>query len=79
MKVTVTASRAAWEALLRALPRCPCGELAEVANRGNFACLGCAASSPRAVGKALEHIGAAMAVADALSPHVPTGQWGPRT
>lgn len=74
MKVTVTASREAWEKLLAALPHCRCGQLAEVEYRGARACLACAASTPR-VGTPLPHVDAAMAIADSLSPFLPVGTW----
>ena len=73
--VTVTATPEAWTKLIAALPTCRCGQLAEVEHRGNFACLGCAASSPAKLGTPLAHIDAAMAIADSLAPHLPVGRW----
>jgi len=73
--VTVTATPEAWAQLLAALPHCPCGQLAEFEHRGTFACGGCASSSPRKVGKALDHAPAALAIVDALSPFIPSGTW----
>jgi len=72
---TVTAPPEAWAKLLAALPHCPCGQLAELEHRGAFACAGCVSSSPRKVGRALEHVDAAMAIVDALSPFLPSGKW----
>ena len=75
MQVTVTTTRAAWEALLAALPHCRCGQLAEVEYRGACACLACAASSPGTIGAPLTHADAAIAISDSLSPHLPVGTW----
>lgn len=75
MNVAITATREQWEALLAALPRCHCGQLAEVEHRGVHACVACASSSPRKLGTPLAHVDAAMAISDALSPFLPVGRW----
>ena len=76
MRVTVTLSRDAAEALLRTLPSCcECGQLAEVRLEGLPLCAGCATGHRSGRFTALEHAPAALAISDALSPHVPAGKW----
>jgi hypothetical protein len=75
MDIVVSVSREAWEALLAALPRCPCGALAEVELNGRVACVPCAASVRRGRCRTLDHTHAMGAIVDALSPHVPAGKW----
>lgn len=75
MKIIVTASREDWEALLRALPRCPCGALAELELNGRVACIPCAASVRVGRCRTLEHADAAGAIMGALSPFEAAGRW----
>lgn len=74
MLVTVTVSSEAWEALLAALPRCPCRALAEVDLNGRRLCVPCAASIRRGKCRTLDHVDAADAIVEALAPHTP-GRW----
>ncbi len=75
-RVTITAPREAWEALLRTLPRCvECGVLAEVKLGGLPRCCRCAVGHRGGQIQALPSATAAGAIVDALSPHLPCGRW----
>jgi hypothetical protein len=73
--VAVAASREQWESLLRALPRCRCGAVAEREVGGRVACAACVVGAPQMRTRALPHAAAAGAIAAALSPFEPDGQW----
>jgi hypothetical protein len=67
-QITITASTAAWEKLLAALPRCArCGTRAEVEIAAEPLCCGCAASVPDGRCRQLEHAALAERIGDACS------------
>lgn len=72
-KLTIEATEAELQALLRALPRCVgCGGLAEVTIGKRPRCVACAAPHKRGRCSSLSHAGVALRIEDVLSPYLPS-------
>ncbi len=70
----VSATTAELEAILRALPHCSCGGLAEVTLQERPRCVGCAAADPHGHCVPLPHASLALRIEDVLLPFLPRGR-----
>lgn len=77
MIVTVSLPEPEWRSLLELAPKCSdrCGGIAEVAVDGVQLCCRCAGQRRTGRCFGLPWSEAAIAIEDALSPHVPSGKW----